>query len=258
MRSRNAGLRKAGREPQGGRPGTREGAGTGSTRRVSLQRLPEVFLPRLRGAFSGAPPPPSITGKKKKSREVSAKQRWSREDGAALSGARMTPVPSVINDTKKSSSRWSNGLGSFKYKQITPQNERFCFNRTGRAQLRAPGRRTRAAGAAREHSESTTKRRAALGPPAARSPQPAPNPQRTAGRSAGSAAPNKGAGRGGPAPSVPAPPHLPCRSSPASSPRLLAGPPHGRGGAERGQRRGRAARLGHRPPPAGRPYANEP
>lgn len=107
---------------------------------------------------------------KKKSREVSAKQRWSREDGAALSGARMTPVPSVINDTKKSSSRWSNGLGSFKYKQITPQNERFCFNRTGRAQLRAPGRRTRAAGAAREHSESTTKRRAALGPPAARSP----------------------------------------------------------------------------------------
>lgn len=65
MRSRNAGLRKAGREPQGGRPGTREGAGTGSTRRVSLQLLPEVFLPRLRGAFSGAPPPPSITREKK-------------------------------------------------------------------------------------------------------------------------------------------------------------------------------------------------
>lgn len=47
------------------RPGTREGAGTGSTRRVSLQLLPEVFLPRLRGAFSGAPPPPSITREKK-------------------------------------------------------------------------------------------------------------------------------------------------------------------------------------------------
>lgn len=167
----------------------------------------------------------------------------------------MTPVPSVINDTKKSSSRWSNGLGSFKYKQIKPQNKRFCFNcAPRRAQLRAPGRRNPAAGAQQS---------AALGPPAAAlgSQLPAPtarSPQRAAGRSAGSAAPNKGAGRGGPAPSVPAPPHLPCRSSPASSPRLLAGPPHGRGGAERGQRRGRAPRLGHRPPPAGRPYANEP
>lgn len=160
MRSRNAGLAgpAQGREP-----------GPGAHDAFPFNAFPKYFCPDSEAHLVGLRHRLQSQGKKK-SREVSAKQRWSREDGAALSGARMTPVPSVINDTKKSSSRWSNGLGSFKYKQITPQNERFCFNRTGRAQLRAPGRRTRAAGAAREHSESTTKRRAALGPPAARSP----------------------------------------------------------------------------------------
>lgn len=198
--------------------------------------LPEDFVLALRKAL----PLSSIPGKKQ-----AVKYLWTsislRRDGATLSSAYMTPILSIINNAKKSSTRWSVGLGSLKYKQIKPQNKRIPF-----FSVAERGAQRRAAGpAARSRRGKKDKERPF---PAVSLPQPrrrtrtptrAPHPRaRALGRgSTGAAA--------GTDPHPRAPAHLPCRSSPASSPRPRSGPPHGR--ARRGAGpAARAARLGHR------------
>lgn len=68
-----------------------------------------------------------ITEEKKKAVKYLRTSISPRRDGATLSSAYMTPILSIINNTKKSSSRWSKGLGSLKYKQIKPQNKPIPF-----------------------------------------------------------------------------------------------------------------------------------
>lgn len=194
--------------------------------------VPECFVLALRKAL----PLSSVTGKKQ-----AVKYLWTsislRRDGATLSSAYMTPILSIINNAKKSSTRWSMGLGSLKYKQIKPQNKRTPFFSAAER-----GARRKAAGPAARGRRGKKDKESPC--PAAPPPQPrrttrTPHPR---ARALGRGSPGAAAGTD-PHPRAPA--HLPCRSSPASSPRPRSGPPHGR--ARRGAGpAARAARLGHR------------
>lgn len=149
-------------------------------------------------------------------------QRRSREGLSAS----VTPIRSRINDTKKSSSRWSQGLGSLKYKQIKPQNKLMPFKKKINKKLHNPARSPAlrwepGKGRKGERGKAGMGKGESAPGPAPRAASPAPAGQRA-----------------GPA-------HLPCRSSPASS-------PAGSRAASWRRRAGSPARLGHRRRP-GRP-----